>query len=184
VRKLYYNITIADLSVAVALLIGTVELMSVLVDRLHLGGGPWDIVTGLDLNFVGYIVVGTFGLTWAIAVGVWRFGRLDALVCQHRRSSGSELRRVTRRRASMMWLRPRRSWYNTTTPQSSSLHRGGGGFMRTQTKSITKSGRPGVIAPAPSPDGPVPERREAEEDVVLDDLLVEDVSIDGMCGVY
>jgi mycofactocin precursor len=85
---------------------------------------------------------------------------------------------------TMMWFRPRRSWYNTTTPQSSSLHRGGGGFMRTQTKSITKSGRPGVIAPAPSPDGPSPERREAEEDVVLDDLLVEDVSIDGMCGVY
>jgi high-affinity nickel-transport protein len=77
VRKLYYNITITGLSVVVALLIGMIELGSVLVDRLHLRGGPWDILTGLDLGSVGYIVVGTFGLTWAIAVGVWRLGRLE-----------------------------------------------------------------------------------------------------------
>ena len=77
VRKLYYNITITGLSVAVALLIGTIELLSVLVDRLHLGGGPWDIFTGLDLNSVGYILVATFGITWVVAVAVWRFGRLE-----------------------------------------------------------------------------------------------------------
>lgn len=28
------------------------------------------------------------------------------------------------------------------------------------------------------------DREPAEEPLVLDDLLVEDVSIDGMCGVY
>ena len=41
-----------------------------------------------------------------------------------------------------------------------------------------------VLAPAWSPDDPGAERPEVDADVVLDDLLVEDVSIDGMCGVY
>jgi high-affinity nickel-transport protein len=76
-RKLYYNITITGLSVAVALLIGTIELVGVLVDRLRLGGGPWDILTGIDLNSVGYILVGTFAITWGIAVAVWRLGHLE-----------------------------------------------------------------------------------------------------------
>ncbi|MGQ0844919.1 MAG: mycofactocin precursor MftA [Sporichthyaceae bacterium] len=31
---------------------------------------------------------------------------------------------------------------------------------------------------------PEPTASETVEDVVVDDLLVEDVSIDGMCGVY
>jgi mycofactocin precursor len=50
---------------------------------------------------------------------------------------------------------------------------------------ITEDGRPqAVVAPAWWPDDPGAERPEADADVVLDDLLVEDVSIDGMCGVY
>jgi high-affinity nickel-transport protein len=53
VRKIFYNITITSLSVVVALLIGTIELMSVLVEKLKLTGQPWDFVTGLDLNYVG-----------------------------------------------------------------------------------------------------------------------------------
>ena len=77
VRKLYYNITITGLSVAVALLIGTIELGSVLVDRLGLGPGPWEILTGVDLSSVGYLVVGISVLVWVIAVAIWRLGRLD-----------------------------------------------------------------------------------------------------------
>src|SRR5436309_4536215 len=41
VRKVYYNITITGLSVAVALLIGTVELLSILAGKLGLTGGFW-----------------------------------------------------------------------------------------------------------------------------------------------
>ncbi|MGA2925969.1 MAG: HoxN/HupN/NixA family nickel/cobalt transporter [Solirubrobacteraceae bacterium] len=77
VRKLYYNITITGLSVVVALLIGTIELGSVLVNRLRLSGGPWDVFTSLDLSSVGYIVVATFVLTWALAAAIWRLGHLD-----------------------------------------------------------------------------------------------------------
>ena len=39
VRKVFYNITITALSVAVALLIGSIELLAVLADKLTLTGG-------------------------------------------------------------------------------------------------------------------------------------------------
>ena len=77
VRKIFYNITITGLSVAVALLIGSIELLSVLADRLTLSGGVWDFVSGLDLNVVGYVIVGLFVLTWMVALAVWRFGRIE-----------------------------------------------------------------------------------------------------------
>ena len=58
VRKIFYNITVTALSVAVALIIGTVELLAVFADKFSLNGGIWDFVSNLDLNIVGYFIVG------------------------------------------------------------------------------------------------------------------------------
>jgi nickel/cobalt transporter (NiCoT) family protein len=77
VRKVFYNITITALSVVVALVIGTIELVSVLAEKLSLTGQPWDFVSSIDLNYVGYAIVGAFALTWAIALAVWRWGRIE-----------------------------------------------------------------------------------------------------------
>ena len=77
VRKLFYNITITWLSVVVAVVIGTIELMSVLADKLTLTGQPWDFVSGLDLNYVGYAIVAVFAITWIAALAIWRFGRIE-----------------------------------------------------------------------------------------------------------
>jgi high-affinity nickel-transport protein len=77
VRKIFYNITVTGLSVAVALIIGTIELLSVLAGRLGLSGGLWDRVATVDLNLVGYVIVGLFVLTWAVAAAVWRLGRIE-----------------------------------------------------------------------------------------------------------
>jgi nickel/cobalt transporter (NiCoT) family protein len=77
VRKIFYNITVTALSVAVALVIGTIELIAVLADKLSLTGGVWGFVSGIDLNHVGYAVVGLFVATWGIALAVWRFGRIE-----------------------------------------------------------------------------------------------------------
>jgi high-affinity nickel-transport protein len=77
IRKVFYNLTITGLSVALALLIGGIELLAVLADELGLSGGLWDLVTGLDLNVVGYAVVAMFVLTWAAAAAVWRLGRIE-----------------------------------------------------------------------------------------------------------
>ena len=77
VRKIFYNLTITALSVIVALAIGTIQLTSVFTQELNLTGQPWDFVAGIDLNHVGYGIVGAFILTWAVAVAVWRFGRVE-----------------------------------------------------------------------------------------------------------
>jgi nickel/cobalt transporter (NiCoT) family protein len=77
VRKVYYNLTITGLSVAVALIIGTVELLGLLADKMDLHGVFWDWVAGLDLNTVGFVIVGLFFATWVIALLVWKAGRIE-----------------------------------------------------------------------------------------------------------
>ncbi|WP_196809252.1 HoxN/HupN/NixA family nickel/cobalt transporter [Conexibacter woesei] len=77
VRKVYYNITITGLSVMVALLIGTIELIQVLADKLTLTGAFFDWIDGLDINLIGYLIVVLFIVTWAVALAVWRFGHIE-----------------------------------------------------------------------------------------------------------
>ncbi len=77
VRKIYYNITITGLSVVVALLIGTIELLDLFAGQLGWRGPVWDWLEGLDLNTVGFVVVGLFVGTWAVALLVWRYGRIE-----------------------------------------------------------------------------------------------------------
>ncbi|MFD7667011.1 HoxN/HupN/NixA family nickel/cobalt transporter [Streptomyces sp. NPDC059788] len=77
VRKVYYNLTITGLSVAVALIIGTVELLALLADRLALHGPFWDGLSALDLNTIGFVIVGLFFATWAAALAIWKFGRVE-----------------------------------------------------------------------------------------------------------
>ena len=72
VRKVYYNITITGLSVAVALIIGTIELLSLLAQQLGWSGGFWDWIGGLDLNIIGFLIVGMFVATWVVALLIWR----------------------------------------------------------------------------------------------------------------
>jgi nickel/cobalt transporter (NiCoT) family protein len=77
IRKVYYNITITALSVTVALVIGTVELLGLAASELRLHGRFWQWVAALNINTLGYIVVGLFALTWLFALAIWRFGRIE-----------------------------------------------------------------------------------------------------------
>jgi high-affinity nickel-transport protein len=77
VRKVYYNITITGLSVAVALIIGSIELLGLLAEQLGWTGGFWDWIGGIDLNVIGFVIVGMFVLTWVVALLIWRFGRIE-----------------------------------------------------------------------------------------------------------
>src|SRR6202011_125825 len=76
-RKIYYNLTITGLSVAVALTLGTIEWLGLLPKQLGLTGGFWDWIAGIDLNVVGFVIVGLFVLTWAVALMILRFGRIE-----------------------------------------------------------------------------------------------------------
>jgi high-affinity nickel-transport protein len=77
VRKVYYNVVITGLSVAVALVIGSIELLGLLADQLGWSGGFWQWIAGIDLNTIGFIIVGMFVITWAAALLIWRFGRIE-----------------------------------------------------------------------------------------------------------
>lgn len=77
VRKIYYNITVTALSVAVALIIGGIELVGLLADKIGVTHGPVAAIAEVDLNQVGYGIVLLFVVTWAAAVTIWRVGRID-----------------------------------------------------------------------------------------------------------
>jgi high-affinity nickel-transport protein len=77
VRKIFYNLTITGLSVAVAALIGTIELVGVLHDQLGLTDPVTDWVSSLNLNNVGFLIVGVFIAVWAIALTYWRLARVE-----------------------------------------------------------------------------------------------------------
>ncbi len=77
VRKIYYNITVTSLSVAVALVIGVIELLSVLTEKLDITAGPLAAVGALDLQDVGFWIVGLFVVTWVASLAIWRLGRIE-----------------------------------------------------------------------------------------------------------
>ena len=77
VRKVFYNLTITGLSVAVALLIGTIEIGGLVASQLDLSGGFWSWFEAININLLGFLIVGMFVATWAIALAVWRVGRVE-----------------------------------------------------------------------------------------------------------
>jgi nickel/cobalt transporter (NiCoT) family protein len=90
VRKVYYNITVTGLSVAVALVIGGVEILSILTEKLSITSGPLAWVGNLDLNVVGYAIVAMFLLTWVVALAVWRFARIEEKWSMHMREAATD----------------------------------------------------------------------------------------------
>jgi high-affinity nickel-transport protein len=77
VRKIYYNITITGLSVAVALLIGSIELISIVTQKLGITSGPLAAIANVNLDSVGYAIVALFVLAWVVAVMIWKYGRIE-----------------------------------------------------------------------------------------------------------
>ncbi len=79
IRKLYYNMTITLVSVVVALLVGGIEALGLIADRLKLEGGFWDGVGELNDNFgtLGFVIVGLFVVSWVVSVVIYRIKRYD-----------------------------------------------------------------------------------------------------------
>jgi high-affinity nickel-transport protein len=77
VRKVFYNITVTALSVAVALVIGMIELLGLVAEKLDVHDGPLGWLADLDLNTVGYGVVGLFVVTWLVALAVYRLAGIE-----------------------------------------------------------------------------------------------------------
>ena len=77
VRKIYYNLTITGLSIAVALFIGGLELAQVLAGQLDLHGSFWAYAVDFDINSAGLVIAGMFVVIWALALAVWKLGRVE-----------------------------------------------------------------------------------------------------------
>jgi nickel/cobalt transporter (NiCoT) family protein len=83
IRKLYYNLTITAVSVIVAVVVGSLETLNLIGDRLGLteGGGFWGAIGSLNDNFgmLGYVIVGIFIFAWFISYVVYRLNGYDKI---------------------------------------------------------------------------------------------------------
>jgi high-affinity nickel-transport protein len=81
IRKLFYNMTITAVSVLVALIVGGLEALGLIADKLSLQGGVWDVIGALNDNFgtLGYLIIAIFAGSWIISAIVYRVKRYDEL---------------------------------------------------------------------------------------------------------
>ncbi|MBN3856901.1 HoxN/HupN/NixA family nickel/cobalt transporter [Paraburkholderia sp. Ac-20340] len=81
IRKLYYNLTITLVSVAVAVLIGGIETLGLLNDRFGFKGLFWDAIGTLNDNFnnLGFVIIGVFVFAWVASFVIYRLKGYDDL---------------------------------------------------------------------------------------------------------
>lgn len=81
VRKLYYNMTMTFVSVLVALIVGGLETLNLIGDKLELKGSLWETIGAINDNFgiFGYLIIGVFVATWAISALFYRLMGYDRL---------------------------------------------------------------------------------------------------------
>jgi nickel/cobalt transporter (NiCoT) family protein len=80
VRKVYYNLAITGLSVAICFFIGGIETLSLVPLEVHgvsQHGGFWGFMYNFNINTAGFVIVGMFILTWAVAIAIWRYGHIE-----------------------------------------------------------------------------------------------------------
>ena len=80
VRKVYYNLAITGLSVAICFVIGAVEALSLLPQEIHglsRTTGFWGLISRFNINTAGFVIVGLFLATWLAALLIWRYARIE-----------------------------------------------------------------------------------------------------------
>jgi high-affinity nickel-transport protein len=81
IRKLYYNMTITFVSVVVALVVGGIEALGIIGDRLGLDQGFWSLIANLNANFgtLGYLIIGIFVMSWVISALIYHLRGYDRI---------------------------------------------------------------------------------------------------------
>jgi high-affinity nickel-transport protein len=77
VRKLYYNLNITLVSVLIALVIGTVELLSIVADSFNLSGGLWSWLSDFNFEVIGYIIIAIFVISWVTSTILYKVKGYD-----------------------------------------------------------------------------------------------------------
>jgi high-affinity nickel-transport protein len=79
VRKLYYNMNITLISVVIALVVGGIEVLSVVSHETGTMAGPFGCAAGVDFGNLGFYIIGMFVVSWAISVLVFKLRGVDRL---------------------------------------------------------------------------------------------------------
>jgi high-affinity nickel-transport protein len=90
VRNVNYNLALPGLSVAVAFVVGTVEILGLVANEFRLAGF-WSAFAGFNINTARFVIAGLF-VVWFTALVIWRFGHVEERSgpeAQH--ASGGEL---------------------------------------------------------------------------------------------
>lgn len=80
-RRVFYNLTITAISVVVALVVGTLEALNLIADKLGLEGRFWGWVGAVNAHFgvLGFGIVGLFAAAWLLSYLVYRLGGFDRI---------------------------------------------------------------------------------------------------------
>ena len=77
VRKVYYNLVITTLSIAICVVIASIEVAGLLATEFNIQTGPLAAASTVNINTAGFIIVGMFIITWLGALAYWKFGRVE-----------------------------------------------------------------------------------------------------------
>ncbi len=74
-RKLYYNMTMTAISVLVALVVGGIETLNLIGEKLELKGAFWEAIATAGAHFgtLGFVIAGIFVVTWGLSVLIYRW---------------------------------------------------------------------------------------------------------------
>ena len=77
VRKLYYNLNITLVSVLAALVVGTIEVFSIISMEFGLSGGIWDALGNLNFGILGVGIIGLFVASWLVSTLIYKVKGYD-----------------------------------------------------------------------------------------------------------
>ncbi len=78
-RKIYYNLTTTSISIFVALVIGTIQIINVLASKTDIENLPgFRQIAEIDLGGIGFFIVASFVAAWLLSVAIWRLGKFEA----------------------------------------------------------------------------------------------------------
>lgn len=78
IRKVYYNFIITFLSVLVAFVVGTYELLQILEAQYAFKGRLWSLLDRLQFDNLGYFIIGLFLVGWLVSVLVYKIKKYES----------------------------------------------------------------------------------------------------------
>ena len=78
-KKIYYNLTTTSISIFVALVIGTIQIVNVLAEKTNIENyQPFTAIAAINLGGIGFFIVASFVAAWILSVAIWKFGKFEA----------------------------------------------------------------------------------------------------------